>query len=181
MGDNSESLALVNARMKQLKVNDLANIIYTSGTTGEPKGGVMLTHANYLKAYEIHDIRITNLSDKDLSMCFLPLTHIFEKAWTYYCLYKGITVAVNKEPSEIRKTIKQVRPTLMCNVPRFWEKVYEGVKEQMENTTGISKWLFCDALKTGRKHNLEFVNEGKRAPFRNRLKFFSINTLSFFL
>ncbi len=162
MGDNSESLALVNARMKQLKVNDLANIIYTSGTTGEPKG-VMLTHANYLKAYEIHDIRITNLSDKDLSMCFLPLTHIFEKAWTYYCLYKGITVAVNKEPSEIRKTIKQVRPTLMCNVPRFWEKVYEGVKEQMENTTGISKWLFCDALKTGRKHNLEFVNEGKRA------------------
>lgn len=180
MGDNSESLALVNARMKQLKVNDLANIIYTSGTTGEPKG-VMLTHANYLKAYEIHDIRITNLSDKDLSMCFLPLTHIFEKAWTYYCLYKGITVAVNKEPSEIRKTIKQVRPTLMCNVPRFWEKVYEGVKEQMENTTGISKWLFCDALKTGRKHNLEFVNEGKRAPFKNRLKFFLYKHTLFFL
>ncbi len=125
-GDNSESLAMVNSRLKQLKESDLATIIYTSGTTGEPKG-VMLTHANYIKACRIHDLRLTSLSEKDLSMCFLPLTHIFEKAWTYYCLHKGITVAVNREPSEIRKTIKQIRPTLMSNVPRFWEKVYDGI------------------------------------------------------
>ena len=78
-GDNSESLAMVNSRLKQLKESDLATIIYTSGTTGEPKG-VMLTHANYIKACRIHDLRLTNLSEKDLSMCFLPLTHIFEKA-----------------------------------------------------------------------------------------------------
>jgi Long-chain acyl-CoA synthetases (AMP-forming) len=179
-GDNSESLALVNARLKQLKESDLATIIYTSGTTGEPKG-VMLTHANYIKALEIHDIRLTNLSDKDLSMCFLPLTHIFEKAWTYYCLHKGITVAVNKEPSEIRATIKQVRPTVMSNVPRFWEKVYEGVKETMDNASGIIKWLFNDAVKCGRRHNLEFVNEGKKPPLGNRLKFFLYRHTVFYL
>lgn len=170
-GDNSESMALVNSRLKQLKESDLATIIYTSGTTGEPKG-VMLTHANYIKACRIHDMRLQNLSETDLSMCFLPLTHIFEKAWTYYCLHKGITVAVNRDPSEIRKTLKQVRPTLMSNVPRFWEKVYDGVKDNIDSASGITKWLFNDAVKTGRRHNLEYVNEGKRAPLGNRIKFY---------
>jgi long-chain acyl-CoA synthetase len=179
-GDNSESLAMVNSRLKQLKESDLANIIYTSGTTGEPKG-VMLTHANYIKACRIHDLRLTSLSEKDLSMCFLPLTHIFEKAWTYYCLHKGITVAVNREPSEIRKTIKQIRPTLMSNVPRFWEKVYDGIKENIDSASGITKWLFTDAVKTGRRHNLEFVNEGKRPPAGNRVKFFLYRHIVFYL
>ena len=169
-GDNSESLALVQARMRQLKSTDLATIIYTSGTTGEPKG-VMLNHSNYLKAYEIHDIRLTELTDKEISMCFLPLTHIFEKAWTYYCLTKGITVAINKDPAKIRQKIKEIRPTLMSNVPRFWEKVYDGVKETIDSSHGLVKWLFNDAVKTGRRHNLEFVNEGKKAPLGNRIKF----------
>lgn len=179
-GDNSESMALVNSRLKQLEETDLANIIYTSGTTGEPKG-VMLTHANYMKACNIHDIRLTNLSDKDLSMCFLPLTHIFEKAWTYYCLHKGITVAVNRDPSEIRKTLPQVRPTLMSNVPRFWEKVYDGVKERIDSASGITKWLFNDAVKTGRLHNLDYVNEGKRVPLGNRIKFFLYRHTIFYM
>ncbi|MBF6627326.1 MAG: long-chain fatty acid--CoA ligase [Proteiniphilum sp.] len=179
-GDNSESMALVSARLKQLKESDLATIIYTSGTTGEPKG-VMLTHTSYMKVMKIHDIRLTNMSDRDISMCFLPLTHIFEKAWTYYCLSKSVVVAVNKEPSEIRKTIKQVRPTLMSNVPRFWEKVYDGVKETIDNSSGFLKWLFLDAVKTGRRHNLECVNEGKRAPLNIRLKFFLYQHTLFYL
>ena len=169
-GDNSEALSLVHARMKQLSETDIATIIYTSGTTGDPKG-VVLTHSNYLKAFEIHDIRITNISEKELSMCFLPLTHIFEKAWTYYCLSKGITVAVNRDPTQIRKTIKEIRPTLMSNVPRFWEKVYEGVKETIDSSHGMIKWLFNDAVKTGRKYNLEYVNEGRKPPLATELKF----------
>ncbi len=179
-GDNSKSQALVKARLRLLREEDLAAIIYTSGTTGEPKG-VMLTHANFQKAFWIHDERLTQFSEKDLSMCFLPLTHIFEKAWTYYCLFKGATVAVNKEPSKIRETIKEVRPTVMSNVPRFWEKVYEGVKETMETAPRPLRWLFADAVKTGRRHNLGFVNEGKRPPLGNRLKFFLYKHTLFYL
>ena len=158
----------------------MATIIYTSGTTGEPKG-VMLSHANYMKAMVIHDQRITGMSDKDLSMCFLPLTHIFEKAWTYYCLHMGTTVAINRDPNEIRKNLKVVRPTLMSNVPRFWEKVYDGVQETINNASGVLKWLFQDAVATGRRHNLEYRNEGKRPPLANRLKFFFYQHTIFYL
>ncbi|HHT34492.1 MAG: long-chain fatty acid--CoA ligase [Proteiniphilum sp.] len=179
-GDNSETIALVNARLKQLREQDMATIIYTSGTTGEPKG-VMLTHANYMKAMVIHDQRITGMSDRDLSMCFLPLTHIFEKAWTYYCLHMGTAVAINRDPNEIRKNLKVVRPTLMSNVPRFWEKVYDGVQETIENASGVLKWFFRDAVTTGRRHNLEYRNEGKRPPLANRLKFFFYQHTIFYL
>ncbi len=179
-GDNSEAIALVNARLKQLKEQDLATIIYTSGTTGEPKG-VMLTHANYMKAMVIHDLRISGMSDRDLSMCFLPLTHIFEKAWTYYCLHVGASIAINRDPNEIRKNLKVVRPTLMSNVPRFWEKVYDGVQETINNASGLLRWLFRDAVTTGRRHNLEYRNEGKRPPLANRLKFFIYRHTIFYL
>ena len=82
--------AIVKIRTNEAVPEDLATIIYTSGTTGESKG-VMLHHSNYLEAMRIHDIRLPMVTDKDLSMCFLPLTHIFEKAWSYYCLHKGVT------------------------------------------------------------------------------------------
>ena len=179
-GDNSESLALVNARRKQLKDEDLATIIYTSGTTGEPKG-VMLTHNNYKHIFEIHDIRLTNCSDKDLSMCFLPLTHIFEKAWTYYCLHKGMSVAINRDPTRIQETLRQIRPTLMSNVPRFWEKVYDGIKERIETSKGITRWFFNDAVKNGRKHNLEYLNKGKKPTIGNSIKFFIYKHTFFYL
>ena len=55
-------------------------------------------------------------------MSFLPMTHIFEKAWCYYCLHKGVTIAINQDPKMIQKTLPEVHPTLMCNVPRFWER-----------------------------------------------------------
>ena len=171
MGDNSESEALVNSRLLHLKESDLATIIYTSGTTGEPKG-VMLTHDNYISVVKIHDKRLTRLSDKDVSMCFLPLTHIFEKAWTYYCLSRGVTVAINQDPTKIQETLPQVRPTLMSNVPRFWEKVYEGIQEKIESSSGVLRWLFNDSLKTGRRHNLEYINEGETPPLGNRIKYF---------
>ncbi len=171
MGDNSESEALVKSRLLHLKGSDLATIIYTSGTTGEPKG-VMLTHDNYISAIKIHDVRLTRLSDKDVSMCFLPLTHIFEKAWTYYCLSRGVTVAINQDPTKIQQTTPQVRPTVMSNVPRFWEKVYEGIQEKIESSSGILRWLFNDSLKTGRRHNLEYINEGMTPPLGNRIKYF---------
>ena len=141
--------------------SDLANILYTSGTTGEPKG-VMLHRFNYREAIRIHDIRLTAMTDKDVSMNFLPLTHVFEKAWTYFCLHRGVQVCVNLRPADIQTTIKEIRPTLMCSVPRFWEKVYAGVHEKINSSSPTMKRIFLDAIETGRKYNLEYKNKASR-------------------
>lgn len=170
LGDESTAEADVKIRISEACEEDLANILYTSGTTGEPKG-VMIHHSNYAEVLRIHDERLTMLSENDLSMCFLPLTHIFEKAWSYYCLHKGITVAVNHDPKIIQQTIKEVRPTLMCSVPRFWEKVYAGVQDKINSSEGLMRKLFLDAIETGRKYNLDYINNKKNPPLGLKLKF----------
>lgn len=157
-------------RMLSASDEDLVSIIYTSGTTGEPKG-VMLTNSNFNEAMRIHIQRLKMVSEKDISLCFLPLTHIFERAWTYFCLVKGIRVVINQKPDEIQSVIKEVRPTIMCSVPRFWEKVYAGVQEKIAETTGIKKMLMLDAIKVGRIHNLDYLRVGKTPPRMIQLKY----------
>ncbi len=160
----------VEARTARATDDDLANILYTSGTTGEPKG-VMLHHSNYHEAFRIHDIRFNFLGRKDVSLNFLPLTHIFEKAWTYFCIHRGVQVCINQYPQDIQTTIKEVRPTAMCSVPRFWEKVYAGVQERIAQETGMKKRLMQDALRVGRIHNLDYVRRGKTPPLMLHLKY----------
>ncbi|NDW08103.1 long-chain fatty acid--CoA ligase [Dysgonomonas sp. 520] len=179
-GENSEAQVKVNIRMKGVKDSDIACILYTSGTTGEPKG-VVLLHSAFREVFRIHDIRLTMVSDKDVSMNFLPLAHVFEKAWCYYCIHAGITIAVNQDAKGVQKSIKQIHPTLMCSVPRFWEKVYAGVKEKIETSGKIMKWIFNDAIKTGKKHNLDYKNKGLKPPVGNRLKFFIYDHTVYYL
>lgn len=180
LGDNAHAESTVKIRMTEALPGDLATIIYTSGTTGESKG-VMLPHSCYLEAMRIHDIRLPMVTDKDLSMSFLPMTHIFEKAWCYYCLHKGVTIAINQDPKMIQKTLPEVHPTLMCNVPRFWEKVYAGVHEKINSSSPSMKKIFLDAIETGRKYNLEYKNKGIPAPCGLKLKFQFYNKTVFTL
>ncbi len=178
MGENSNSQVAVNMRMNSIREDDMACIMYTSGTTGEPKG-VVLHHYSFIETFRSHDVRLPMTSRKDVSLCFLPLAHIFEKAWTYFALHRGMTVAINLDPKEIQKAVKQVRPTIMCSVPRFWEKVYSGVTELIDNSTGIKKWIFTDAIRTGRKYNIDYKNKGIKPPIGTSVKFFLYNNTVF--
>jgi long-chain acyl-CoA synthetase len=166
----SQDMISVEKRMKAVKDEDIAHIIYTSGTTGEPKG-VILTHSNYLGVFETHDIRLSYLPQRFLSVSFLPMAHIFEKAWSFYCLHRGCCLAVNQDPKEILNTIKEVKPEAMCSVPRFWEKVYAGVIEKIDGSSFITRTLFLNAISTGRKYNLDYKNTGKKPSFFLKCRF----------
>jgi long-chain acyl-CoA synthetase len=128
---------------------DLCTIIYTSGTSGEPKG-VMLSIANFRHCIRIHDLRI-NISDQDVSLCFLPLSHIFERGWTFIALSKGMTSYYLRNPKEVVDAVQSVKPTVMCSVPRFFEKTYEGVNSKIARSSKFKQALFKWAINMGRK------------------------------
>lgn len=170
LGNNAHAESLVKIRTSGALPEDIATIIYTSGTTGNPKG-VVLTHANYLEAMRTHDLRIPQVTDRDSSMCFLPLTHIFERGWTCVCLMKGVLVAINRDPKQIQKTLPEINPTTMACVPRFWEKVYIGIQEKIRSASPTMQKIFRDAIATGHDYIINYKRTGKKAPFALKAKF----------
>ena len=142
----------VENRLSRSSQDDLLTLIYTSGTTGVPKG-VMLTHYNLLFSAASHDIRLLNPNENDVSLCFLPLSHIFERAFTYYALYQGMEVNYLEDPKNIIEFIQEVKPTIMCAVPRFYEKIYAAVFNKLDSASAFKKTLFQWAVKAGTEVN----------------------------
>lgn len=149
----------VQERQHAATEDDLACILYTSGTTGNPKG-VMLPHSCLDESVRIHRIRIPEMTDQDTSIAFLPMSHVFERMWCYLCVANGVTVYVNLRPIEVSETLKEVRPTMMCAVPRFWEKVYSAVQENIAKMPPSKQGIVTWALAVGKKYNIDTLRNG---------------------
>jgi len=178
MGVKSTRHFEVEHRQSEAVETDLACIMYTSGTTGNPKG-VMMPHSCFNEAIRIHSLRLTSITDKDTSIAFLPLSHVFERTWCYFCLFKGVTIYINLRPTEIQQTIKDVRPTLMCAVPRFWEKVYAGVQENLSQFSPFMLGVVTWALTSGKKYNIDYLRVGKKPNFFLKLSYIIADKLIF--
>ena len=173
LGENLPRQTEVEALYQSASMDDMANILYTSGTTGDSKG-VMLTYGQYDAALRAND-KVVPVSEKDRVINFLPFTHIFERGWSYLCLSEGAQLFINTYPHEIQESMRQVHPTCMCSVPRFWEKVYIAVKAKMDEAGSVQKKLFYHALAVGRKRNIEYIANGKRPPLTLELEYKIIN------
>ena len=148
-GNNDALDEELQQRIDSRDLSDLFTVIYTSGTTGEPKG-VMLTYENL--AYQMlgHSQRL-EVDDTDSSLSFLPLTHVYERAWTFFCLYKAVVVYYLEDTNLVREALAEVRPTLMCAVPRFYEKIFATVHDKADAASFGKRMLFKLAVKTGRR------------------------------
>ncbi len=162
-GATEATRAEVKHRADAVNGHDLATLLYTSGTTGQSKGA-MLTHHCFNVALDIHKVRLTMLSDADTSLSFLPMTHVFELAWCTFCLFSNMPIYVNEDPKRIQRSIREVQPTCMCSVPRFWEKVYAVVQEKLTKMGFVSKAMMNRALNVGRRRNLDYVRLGLPVP-----------------
>ncbi len=166
------------AEFSKKESDDVATLIYTSGTTGTPKG-VMLTHGNFIKAFDAHFefFKFKNF-EEELSLAFLPLSHVFERSWSLLCLYGGARVYFLEDPKNIAKALEEVKPTMMCAVPRFFQKIYAGVLEKAEEGSSLKKKIFDWAVKTGWE-TAELKRNEKPVPFGLKIKETIAETLVF--
>ena len=144
-----------------VEADDLATIIYTSGTTGEPKG-VMLTHANFVSnVYSITSA--LPISERDVSLSVLPLSHIFERTAFYVFCWNGMAVHYAASVDQLGEYLQEVRPTVMTAVPRLFEKVYHRIVKKGMAARGWRKKLFTWAMETGRRY-AELCDRDRAVP-----------------
>ncbi|WP_429210757.1 AMP-dependent synthetase/ligase [Aeromonas veronii] len=148
-GNHQPSEQELRERETQYRMDDLLTLIYTSGTTGEPKG-VMLDFSNIAACFEMHNSRL-DLNEQDVSLCMLPLSHVFERAWSYYVLYCGAENVYIRDPQKVMDVIGEVQPTVMCAVPRLYEKAYAMIQAKVAQAPALRRALFGWATKVGKQ------------------------------
>jgi long-chain acyl-CoA synthetase len=149
-------------RAAAARTDDAATIIYTSGTTGEPKG-VVLTFENLVVQFDALD-RFFSVTGWDRSLCFLPLSHAYERAWTFYILSRGAQNFYLDDPRRVLEAMQEVRPTCMVSVPRLYEKIYATARHKVSEGSGAKRKLFEWAVKVGGRYAHAKKRGGRVGP-----------------
>ncbi|MDP8078426.1 AMP-dependent synthetase/ligase [Phocoenobacter skyensis] len=154
-------------RIATKNLDDLFTLIYTSGTTGEPKG-VMLTHSNLAHQFQSHDLALLPIDHNDVSLAFLPFSHVYERAWSAYMLHRGAIICYLEDTNEVRSALAETQPTLMCAVPRLYEKMYSAIWDKVDKAPKYRKKLFNWAINIGEK-SLQRKHHSKWLKVRYKL------------
>jgi len=141
----------LDASLERAAANDIATLIYTSGTTGVPKGAI-LTHANFFHQFAAVDERFV-VGSSDRSLCFLPLSHAYERCWSFFVFKHGAQNNYLSDPKRVIEYLAEVKPTLMVSVPRLYEKIYAAARARLEAASPSKRRLFAWAVRTGTRYH----------------------------
>jgi long-chain acyl-CoA synthetase len=147
MGRKAGQEKALEERISRLDSEDLATLIYTSGTTGTPKG-VMLTHKNWFAMLFGTGYHIKP-EETDVNLALIPLSHVFERAWSYFILMNNAQVDYCHDTKRMMEFLQESAPHYMCSVPRLWEKVHATLVENINNSKPMKQKLFWWSLKIG--------------------------------
>jgi long-chain acyl-CoA synthetase len=129
-----------------------AGYVYTSGTTGEPKG-VVLTHKNFCA--NINPLLdLFPIGSDDRSLAFLPWAHAFGQTAEFYMLPAlGCAVCINDEVPKLVANLPEVKPTVLIAVPRIFNRIYDGVNQQMRDKPKAIQALFHAGIRAATRRS----------------------------
>lgn len=158
---------MIEESAQAVRPDDLATLVYTSGTTGEPKG-VMLTHAN-LVSNMIDSSAELQLSESDVALSVLPLSHVFERLLMYVYVHYGVSVYYAESIEKLAENMREARPMVMAAVPRLFEKMYARIRERAAEGGPAKAKLLDWAVEVGKEWARRTLN-GERVPLALALK-----------
>jgi len=167
-GERSGKLREAVSMAKSLSPDDIAALIYTPGTTGEPKG-VLLSHGNFLAQRKVIDM--FGISNRDVRLAHLPFSHVFGlSADLFGSILTGSLLCITRsfETEEMLAYMKHIKPTIICSVPRMYEKICVNVLHGINQMKGLRKKLMNTAVLVGREYYV-CGYRGKNARFSTKV------------
>ena len=152
LGRDNADMQRLSAVRDAIQPRDVTTMIYTSGTTGAPKG-VMLCHENILTC--VYGVQHTPKPYFSRAMSFLPLCHVYERMMNYFYQYMGYETYYAENVGKVVENLKVAKPHIMTAVPRFIEKMYEGISRKAQKMKGPKKQVFLWALRLATRYDLE--------------------------
>lgn len=162
-----EQLAAVGARMAELSADDLFSLIYTSGTTGDPRG-VMISHRALLAELRALDA-VFQFGPEEQSLCFLPLSHALERAWSINVMSHGCLNTYCPNTRKISELLVEARPSLLVSVPKLFETVLRTARGKVADS-GVKSRIFEWALRVGGQKQ-RALRKGRRPALYWRAQF----------
>ncbi len=159
LGEDTSLQVQVDALKDSISPKDIATIIYTSGTTGTPKG-VMLSHDNIVQNIKATAKRLNIEGPGKKVISYLPVSHVFERAASYYATLMGFSVYFAESIEQLGENIRDVKPHMLAVVPRLLEKIFDKIVDKGSQLSGIKKRLFFWALELGEKYKPYRKNNG---------------------
>ncbi|KAI3946070.1 hypothetical protein MKX01_024826 [Papaver californicum] len=160
------------------KKSDICTIMYTSGTTGDPKG-VLLTNevimAEVLATDHMLFVTDKAVSEEDSYFSFLPLAHVFDQIMENYCIYKGASIGFWRgDVRYLMEDIQELKPTILCGVPRVFDRIYTGTLDKISSGGALQKRLFQFAYNYKLKNLEKGLKQDQASPFFDKLVFSKI-------
>jgi long-chain acyl-CoA synthetase len=144
-------IAEIAVRLSRVKPDDLCTIVYTSGTTGDPKG-VELAHRNLVDMSEAA-VKVHPITDADSALSFLPYAHVFERINDIFVgIVYGGQAWISRGADHLTAELSEVQPTVMCSVPRMYEKMYAAVMGRVREASPTRRRLFEWSIDVGKQH-----------------------------
>jgi long-chain acyl-CoA synthetase len=152
MGQQSKRIDEVIKKIQNTKKDDIAALVYTAGTMGIPKAA-MLSHGNFIAQVPLSEL--FNITANDVRHSHLPFSHVYGLSSDLFAsalIGSKIAITSSFDVEEIVSDIAEVRPTIMCSVPRMYEKFYVHIMRTIDGFGRFKKMRYTIAVNVGREH-----------------------------
>ncbi|MCP5288057.1 MAG: AMP-binding protein [Burkholderiaceae bacterium] len=128
---------------------DEAAIVFTSGTAGDPKGIAYRHHQVCLAIAAIADA-FPFVGPGSRLLCWLPLSNLFQRIVNLAGMRRGAASYLLGDPRRVMDVVAGVAPEIFIGVPRFYEKLHEGIRARLASQPPIRRRLAAWAWDVGR-------------------------------
>jgi long-chain acyl-CoA synthetase len=135
----------------EVRPDDTATIIFTSGTSGAPKG-IAYSHAQLLLACRTIVEAFPFVDEHSRLLCWLPLSNLFQRIVNLSAIARGSVTWLLDDPRRVMEVVRLAEPDVFIGVPRFFEKLVAGIRDNVASLPARQQALFDWARRTGHRY-----------------------------